>query len=119
MKRCVFVIDGNVRRCKRCGVFTRAEVPPESIVSACRGKKPPPGAGSYLKRFFQRFYMRDDGTCGCEELAAKMDRKGPDWCEKHLGEIVAKLRENAANRGLPFSEWLATALVRRAITAAR
>jgi hypothetical protein len=78
-----------------------------------------PGAGAYLVNFFGRLYIHDDGCKKCKQLAEQMDRNGPEWCEENLDMIVGKLRENAAKRGLPFSEWLARGLVRRAIAWAR
>jgi hypothetical protein len=50
-----------------------------------------------------------------------MDAKGCDWCESDEGmtEIMAFLRESAAERGLPFVDIAARLLVKRAIHNAR
>ena len=76
------------------------------------------GPGCQLRRTLSWWGIRDDGSCGCSEYAAKMDRWGVAGCRSRLEEIVQHLREQAAAKGLP---WIATAAriaVSRAIDAA-
>lgn len=107
-------------RC-RCGTVQTAVDALPTMGEACgvprrtRGD----GAGSYLKRFFESVYIRADGKCNCAELAAAMDANGPAWCERNAATIIDALRANAVKRGLPFSDWLARGLLRRAIAYAR
>jgi hypothetical protein len=48
-----------------------------------------------------------------------MDAWGPDECERQIDTIVLWLREEAARRGLPFTDLIGQMLVRRAIKMAR
>jgi hypothetical protein len=48
-----------------------------------------------------------------------MDRNGIAWCESHIEEIVAWLREEATKRKLPFLDIAGRVLVRRAIKNAK
>ena len=79
----------------------------------------PCGPGCRLKRLLSWWRIRDDGTCGCDEFAARMDGWGPDGCEQHMDEIIGHLAEAAVRRGLPFIPAAARLLVRQAIAAAR
>jgi hypothetical protein len=74
------------------------------------------GPGCQLRRTFAWFGLKDDGSCGCDEFAAKMDAWGPA-CWQHMEEIVDHLREAAAKRGLPFLATAARIAVARAIEA--
>ncbi len=74
------------------------------------------GPGCQLRRTFAWFGLKDDGSCGCAEFAAKMDAWGPA-CWQHMEEIVDHLREAAAKRGLPFIATAARIAVARAIEA--
>lgn len=64
--------------------------------------------------------------CGCNAMAARMDRMGPDWCEgPGLSEIVAVMRREHAKRWesgktrLPWSDMAARQLVALACRRAR
>ena len=74
------------------------------------------GPGCQLRRTFAWFGLKDDGSCGCDAFAAKMDAWGPA-CWDHIEEIVEHLREAAAKRGLPFLATAARIAVARAIEA--
>lgn len=80
-------------------------------------------AGTELKSLLAGWPFRIVATadCKCTSRAAYMDAKGCDWCESPEGmaEIMAFLREAAAERGLPFVDMAARLLVRRAIANAR
>lgn len=100
--------------CPRCGFRSKIR----GAIRRCR--RPVPrhcGPGCQLTKTFAWFGLRDDGRCGCAEMAAKMDAWG-DECWQHLEEIVEHLRGAAANRGLPFLATAARIAVARAIEAA-
>jgi hypothetical protein len=102
--------------CPRCGFVSKVR----GAIRACRRPLPRTyGPGYYLRRGLSWFGIRDDGTCGCDEHAAQMDRWGPDGCEKHMNKILGWLREAAAKRGLPFVEAAGRLAVNAAIAAAR
>ena len=91
------------------------------LIPGPHGVLEPAGPGYYLKRSLSWFGLRDDGTCGCDEHAAQMDRWGPDGCEEHMDEILGWLREAQAKRLplVPWVDWSARSAVKAAILAAR
>lgn len=52
-------------------------------------------------------------------MAKKMNAWTADEAEARKAEILAVMRQEAARRGLPFSETIAALIVRRAISNAR
>lgn len=82
---------------------------------------PPPGfgPGTELKQLLSRIGIAPKPGCKCLARAIEMDIRGCDWCERNQGIIVGWLREEAANRGLPFVDAAGSLLVRRAISNAR
>jgi hypothetical protein len=66
-----------------------------------------------------RFGLTASGDCKCNKRTAYLDEMGCDWAEANIDEVVGWLRESAAERGLPFLEFPARLLVRRAIANAR
>lgn len=78
-----------------------------------------PGAGTELKSLLSSLGIQSSPTCSCNAKARQMDDWGPDECERRMGEIVGWLREQAAARRLPFSDFAAKQLVRLAIRRAR
>ena len=80
-------------------------------------------AGTELKALLAGWPFRIVATadCKCTSRARYMDTQGCDWCEspEGMGEIMAFLRESAEERGLPFLDFPARLLVRRAIANAR
>jgi hypothetical protein len=102
--------------CPRCGFVSKVR----NAIRQCR--KPLPttcGPGCQLRRSLSWWGIRDDGSCGCDSFAAKMDAWGPDECWKRIEEIVEHLREAAEKKGLPFVATAARIMVGRAIEAAR
>lgn len=80
------------------------------------------GPGSQLKRLLAKlakFGIRPAPGCKCNQRAAIMDARGPDWCEAHIDEIVGWLREEAQRAHLPFLHIAGWLLVRKAIKLAR
>lgn len=101
--------------CPRCGFVSKIR----GAIRQCRAPAPTTcGPGCQLRRTFAWFGLKDDGSCGCEAFAAKMDSWG-DSCWEHMEEIVDHLRQAAAKRGLPFIATAARIAVARAIEAAR
>jgi hypothetical protein len=93
----------------------------------CHTRKPvkaqPPalGPGTELKKLLAGWPFRivAKPNCSCNARARDMDRRGCDWCEANVDNIVAWLREEAAKRKLPFFDLAGRVLVRRAIRNAR
>ena len=79
------------------------------------------GPGTELSKLLKRFGIEPTPTCTCRAKAAEMDAWGCDECSRpeRIEEVVAVMREEAAARGLPFSETVGRVLVRRAIANAR
>ncbi len=102
--------------CPRCGFVSKVR----GAIRQCRAPAPTHcGPGCQLRRTFAWFGIRDDGSCGCDAFAAKMDAWGPDQCIRRIEEIVQHLREAAAKRGLPFLATAARIAIGRAVEAAR
>lgn len=115
----------NARRCSRCG----REKTPVGRLAVCRpcvqaARRAVPQAkplpGTELKAILRDWLWIDTGGgCGCNSMAGKMNRRGPDWCESDAGmeEILGSMRkEHSARREagkmlLPFSEAGARLLV--------
>lgn len=72
--------------------------------------------GTELKRILTTMHIRERVGCSCGALAAQMDRWGCEECSARVAEIVQTLRIEAKNRGWPFSNTVAAALVRLAIS---
>lgn len=82
----------------------------------------PAGPGTELKKLLGRLGLPDRPGCKCNKRAKQMDQmenKEPGWCENHLEEIVGWLREEAVKRKLPFVDWAAKIIVKRAIRNAK
>ena len=79
----------------------------------------PDGPGTLLSESLALIGIVSDANCGCRKKAKRMNCLGPDGCEAHMDEILAGLREEAENRGLPFSELVARMMVNRAIKLSR
>lgn len=79
------------------------------------------GPGTELSKLLKRFGIEPTPTCACRAKAAQMDAWGPDECSKpeRIEEVVAVMREEAKARGLPFVDFAAKLLIKRAIHNAR
>lgn len=77
--------------------------PPEDPQPASKSKakrpKAPPGPGSHLKALLKSLGFTGALGCGCEAMAADMDRWGVAGCRRHRGEIEARLRAKAKEVG--------------------
>lgn len=105
------------------------EIPPVDVsppVNPAAASPPQPplqpvktGAGTELKKLLAKFGIKATPNCRCNARARTMDENGLEWCEKNIPLITEWLREEAQRRRLPFSEFAAKILIRRAITNAR
>jgi hypothetical protein len=79
------------------------------------------GPGTELTKLLGRFGVVEKPGCKCKSTAAKMNRWGCDECAKpeRVEEVLAVMRAEAANRGLPFLDTIGRMLIRRAIANAR
>ena len=79
------------------------------------------GPGTELSKLLKRIGIEPTPTCACRAKAAEMDAWGPDECSKpqRIDEVVAVMRAEATDRGLPFLDIAGRLLVRRAISNAR
>ncbi len=105
--------------CRACNVRRRLQ--PGEVFVCPAGRRIACGPGCQLRRSLS-WFVRDDGKCGCDSFAAKMDAWGPDVCESKMDEIVAHLLEQAAKKSVFLGAVPAVTvvpLVRRAIDAAR
>lgn len=73
------------------------------------------GAGTILKALLARFGISDTQTCGCQSLAADMDRHGLAWCRENMDRILDHMAVEASNRKLLFIRSAARILVLSAI----
>lgn len=81
------------------------------------------GPGTELRKLLKTIGIQPRGPkCKCNEHAAEMDARGPDWCEENLESIIDWLEEEAKKRplvGLLFSRLAAREVVKLAIRRAR
>jgi len=78
----------------------------------------PEGPGTELGKLIAWFFI-PDGTCKCGDRIQKMNKWGPDQCEKNMDTIIRWLRHSAATHGVPFYETGVRILVSKAIGNAR
>lgn len=55
----------------------------------------------------------------CKNREERMNKWGADKCEKNMATIVGWLKESAVEKGYPFSERVAVALIKKAIANSR
>ena len=81
----------------------------------------PAGPGTELKKLLKIFGLPDRPGCKCNKRAKTMDSWGPDKCSEpdRLTEIVGWLKEEATKQKVPFVEWAARVIVKRAIRNSR
>lgn len=76
------------------------------------------GPGTELERLISWFKSSND-ECGCRNRILKMNRWGPDECERRFPTIRRWLYVAARRQGLPFFRPAVDTLIRRAIATAR
>lgn len=101
------------------------DMPPEPPQKPSKPAIPPPpvvrrpGVGTALKKLLARFGITTTPTCRCATRARIMDDNGIGWCEQNIPLITSWLHEEAQKRRLPFSEFAAKMLIKRAIQNAK
>jgi hypothetical protein len=74
------------------------------------------GPGSELTRLLNRFWIRYQPGCKCQDRAAQMDDMGPEWCRENIELISEWLKEEAEARGIPYMDWLGRQAILQAIS---
>lgn len=107
--------------CVRCAIPCRRVDAKRNCTYALPHHTTQSGPGSELSRLLKRFGIEPTPTCACRAKAAEMDAWGPDECERpeRIEEVVAVMRAEAEARGLPFVDFAAKLLIKRAIHNAR
>jgi len=77
------------------------------------------GPGAHLKKYLGRIGIKASPTCSCNARARYMDFMGTTWCENNIDTIVGWLKEESDKRGLPFIDWPARVLVKKAISSSK
>ena len=77
------------------------------------------GPGGHLKKYLSRIGIKASPTCSCNARARYMDFMGTTWCENNIDTIVGWLKEESEKRGLPFIDWPARVLVKKAISSSK
>jgi len=77
------------------------------------------GPGTELKKLIAWFYSPDKKKCKCATRIAKMNRWGPDECEKRIDTILRWLKHSARINKVPFFEPAVKLLIRKAIKNSR
>lgn len=87
---------------------------------ACPWNANPPslnnGPGTKLARILKRCGFRDVASCQCRAMVTRMNAWGAERCREHIEEILAVMRQSAANReanpwGWPFVENVARRMI--------
>jgi hypothetical protein len=76
------------------------------------------GAGSITKRVLGWFGIDATAGCSCNALAREMDEQGPAWSWASRNQILARMAEEAARRGMTYRPTAARCLVVAAIAVA-
>lgn len=77
------------------------------------------GPGTHLKSMLSKVGIKSTPTCSCSKKAKVMDDKGIEWCESNVDTIVGWLKEEAGKRKMPFVDFVARLIVKRAIKKAK
>lgn len=72
------------------------------------------GVGSELKKMLS-WFASESVDCACESREVIMNAWGPELCRRNMEQILGWLQEGALKHGVPFSRWLARAMVNSAI----
>ena len=76
----------------------------------------PNGPGTILSGMISSLGIKITAGCSCKQRAVKMNAMGNEWCSSNLPEILGWLKEESIKRNLPFVEFVAAAMVKRAIS---
>lgn len=75
----------------------------------------PRGPGTELKKILSLWGFKEKKGCSCDYHITKMNVKGANWCRKNLGKISNWLHQSAEKNEIPFSQWVTSKFIRRAI----
>ncbi len=133
--KCVYKPTGQPGeyRCLTCGHTRTSKYQAHQLHRECvtPGEEPTPGpipsaeptpeegVGTELKKILESQGIVPVQNCGCERHAAEMNRRGPDWCAKHVPTIVEWLRAEAEARQMLFSDLAARFIIHLAIRRSR
>ena len=53
------------------------------------------GVGTQLSKMIPDWAVQFNGKCRCKDMQSKMDRWGPDGCERRIDIVVAHLLEQS------------------------
>lgn len=73
------------------------------------------GVGTRLKEKIEKLWINAKGCGKCDDLAKTMDTAGPKWCRNRFGEIIEKMRANAAAKEILFVQTIAEAMLMASI----
>ena len=115
--------DNHVTRSKAIYTLylTKSEIPPNLRQGVHHNPAAEPinkGPGTELEKLISWFKSSSD-SCGCRDKVQKMNRWGPDKCETNIDLIKKWLRESAAKENIPYIDFIATVLIKKAIKNAR
>lgn len=108
----------HTHRCLVCGDERTSKYGnPELVHNECSPSEDlkPIRPGMRLTKLLEYIGINKVPGCGCEAMSVKMDRWGPSGCRDNMDEIVSKMRDQATERQLDFSERGARWMVRLAI----
>lgn len=82
--------------------------------------------GTELSKLIPDWAVKNKSSCGCSDMAARMDKYGINWCEDNKNTIVAHLMSQSEHLIPPFKfvpaamkKIIAEQLVNKAIENAR
>jgi hypothetical protein len=75
-----------------------------------------PKPGNELKAILLKFGLKPGPRCLCGRHMFTMNKNGVEWCRRNLDVIAGWLKVEAQRAKLPFNEWAAKVLIRRAIS---
>lgn len=76
------------------------------------------GPGTELEKLIS-WFKKANKKCNCSARIQRMNKWGPDECEKRMPTIMRWLRHSAAKQKMPFIDLVAERLIKRAISNAR
>lgn len=93
--------------------FTKDGV--DYIVAKYNIEIPQEGVGTELKKLLSKIGIKATENCSCNHRAKLLDMNGIEWCENNMETIIGWLKEESERRNLPFIEYVAKTLIKRAI----
>jgi hypothetical protein len=79
----------------------------------------PFGPGTIITKMLKAIGIKSEVNCSCRKHAIEMNERGNDWCEENIDTIVSWMQIEAAKRKLPFSQTVASLMIKKAIKKSR